>query len=169
MTRLGVGVLRALPIGEPRREAGDCAHQPERNRLANQMIEVEGRINRHVENGDAGAGQHLTVQPKAFADELQTGRDENESSDRPLNHPCRFPDPMVLDCQLFEIADADDDRDDADVEQPSRSDSRFQPFDSPVRALAPFDSRKFVLAQGRPFDSRKFVLAQGRPFDSRIQ
>jgi hypothetical protein len=68
-----------------------------------------------IHQRDAGARENLPVQPIAFPDDSQSADDEQDAGDAALNRPPRFVDPVVFDRELFEIAHADDDGDDADV------------------------------------------------------
>ena len=82
--------LRALAIRKPRRQHRHARHQDERHRLADQMIEIERGVRRHVEDGDAAARHDLAVDPVACAHEAKPRANQNQADDRALDDPGRF-------------------------------------------------------------------------------
>ena len=118
--------LRSLPIGKGCGERGDDRHQDERDRPADQVVQVERGVCHHIEHRDSAAGDHLAVDAVARSNEPGAGVDEEHPDDRALNRSRGFVDPVVLDRELLEVAHADDDRDDADVQQPACADAGFE-------------------------------------------
>ena len=114
--------LRALAIRECGAEERDAAHQPERHRLGDQLVVVERSVGGHVEHCDAAARDHLAVQRVAGAHEPRADVSEGDARN-PADHDAhRGRDPLVVEGELDEVARADDDGDDADVQEPARSD-----------------------------------------------
>jgi hypothetical protein len=118
--------LRPEPIGEPGAAGRDPTHHHERRRPVDDVVEVERRVRRHVEHGNPAARDQLSVQAVSGRDESKAAVHQYESDDRALHDSGGLADPVVVDRQLFEVADADDDRDHADVEEPARSDARLE-------------------------------------------
>src|SRR4029079_11788764 len=103
-----------------------------RRRLGDQRIEIERRIRGQVQNRAAAAGDDLAVQRVAALDEARAGIHQRESDDAALDDAGGDANPPAVDGQLLEVADADDDGGDADVEQPAGADDRLERIFFPV-------------------------------------
>jgi hypothetical protein len=118
--------LRTLSIGQPRRQPGDGRHHREGECLPDQVVEVECRVRRDVQDRDAATGDQLPVQRVPGANEPKSAVHQQHSDDGALDDTSRFADPAVLDRELLEIARAHDDGHDADVEKPARPDASLK-------------------------------------------
>ena len=144
--------LYAMAIGQPRPAQRHRHHGRERCRRPHEFVGVQRGVDGHVQHHEAAAAQRMAEEGETLTHEALPDADERDARQQSRCHAQGLAHPAVVEGELDEVADAQDQRADAGVEQPPRPNPLLQPFDSPL-GLA-LSNLPQGLAQGRPLDVR---------------
>ncbi len=120
--------LRRVAIRQQRSDHGHAHHEREGDGTIDQMVVIECGVGRHVENRHAAADHHLAIQRVPAAGKARARVDQRRAEEASLDHARGLADPLVVDGELLEVRDADHDRRNPDIQQPSSADAALERF-----------------------------------------